>query len=77
MQVCQATLQLFDVLVQCPLPAVLQELVFGQQQHAVSSTSPGTPASQVEDSGNVAGMAGERKKLQDSVSRFVKESLFF
>ena len=69
-QVCHATLQLIDVLLQCPLAAVfLRELVFGSHFSLASTTHTSTsPASLTEDGKSIT---GERKKLEDSVSRFV------
>ena len=92
LQVCQATLQLINVLLQCPLAAVfLREMVFGPHCLApntpeVSSpqdhTSPlhpltppsctSTPRVSLLTAGD-NGIAGQRKKLEDSVSRFVHE----
>ena len=79
LQVCQATLQLIDALLQCPLSAVfLRELVFGGAHHHVmthSASSPPTPLTHtvsttpVTENGN--NLATERKRLEDTVSRFV------
>lgn len=66
MQVCQASLQLISVLLQCPLSAVcLRELVYRPAMNI--SCMDTSPASQLSDDNS---LAEERKKLEHTISRF-------
>ena len=71
LQVCQVTLQLLDILLQCSLPSVLRELVFG---HPAGSTCA-TPTTGNSITSKLDDMAAERQDLEDTISKCVEPHL--
>lgn len=68
LQVCQVTLQLFDILLQCSLPSVLQDLVFGH----LAGTTCATPTTGNSIASRLDDITAERQSLEDTVSRCVE-----